>query len=170
MFWFYWCVLIFLILYTCGKYRVFENLLSSHFVFDPEELDVIVKKAVAKYPNSAQLTITEPPVCHKATNEKTVATTMGGHNDEELITCTVDIQGGESREWTRQAPDMDGKFISTPENPDTIFERRCEYILELLHEKYPSYCVDKKVMNFFDSRKMKDQWMFNMCGVCFLFI
>ncbi|KAG2389012.1 hypothetical protein C9374_014412 [Naegleria lovaniensis] len=138
------CVIAFLALYTCAKFRIFENLLSRHFIFDPKELDQIVKKAVEKYPNHFPVSL--GPL---------------KHGKEETSVCEItDL----ARDWIRETPDMDGKYILTSENPDTIFERRCQYILEQLCEKYPNYCSDVKTMNFFDSKKMKEQWMFNMCG------
>ena len=138
------CLLVFF--YICSKLRVFEKLLANHYVFDPKELDKIVKKAVELYPNDYK-------------TDRAVKSELKEGSDGTVV-CQV-----HGKNWIREVPDMDGRFTETEHNPDGILELRCEYILKQLHEKYPKYCSDVSTMDFFDSRKMKSQWMFNMCGV-----
>jgi hypothetical protein len=145
-------VALFLFLYVCSKLRIFEKLLSSHFIFDPKELNIIVKKAVKKYPNDYRVVISD--VKQHGKDEKTICTITHGSGGSE-----------EEKKWIRETPDMDGKFNECEENPNAIFELRCQEILRLLNEKYPKYCSDMSTMDFFNSEKMKKQWMFNMCGV-----
>ena len=149
------CVATFLFFYVAAKNKFFEKLFASQFVFDPKELDKIVKSAVKKYPDNFKV--------------DQVGEMKINHSDETTV-CTLKYDGCNERKWTRETPDMDGKFNEPAENPNAIFELRCEEILRQLHEKYPKYCADMKSMDFFDSKKMKEQWMFNMCGVSFKLI